>query len=182
MSIWRNSRFAAVVMLLMIAAGTLVGSHNSLADLREKAAAVFTLGARGDGIGIQSDLNERAGIAYNLVVLARKYLPEDNALIQNAVSTATALASAGGIREKSAANRALETTVKDLADVLSSLTLSAQDARYPQRMYTDFRSRGDAISHDPYNQAAVSFNRILSGFPAKLLGGLTGIRPLELFE
>ncbi|MCL1805591.1 MAG: LemA family protein [Clostridiales bacterium] len=182
MSIWKDKRFAICVMILMIAAGTLIGSHNSLAGKRDKAAVVFTMGVRGDGISIQGDLRERDGAAYNMVVVARKYLPEDNALIQNVLIARGELEVAATVGAKSAANRKLETAVKDLYDVLSVTELSGQDERYPRQLYTDFRSRGDSIGHDPYNQEAAAFNRVLSGFPAGLLGGLTGVKPLELFD
>lgn len=182
MNIWRKNSVAIAMMILMIAAGTLIGSHNTLAGMREKTAAIFVMGAKGDGIGVQGDLKEREGTAYNMVVIARKYLPEDNALIQNVLAASESLASAAGVKKKAAADKELERAVKDLFDVLNGMALTEQDARYPQKLYTDFRSRGETISHDPYNQAAAAFNRTLSGFPAGLLGGLTGIRPLELFE
>ena len=182
MSVLRNSKIAILAMILMIVGGTLVGSHNSLMEIREDTSAIFTMGVRGDGIGIQGDLNERSAAAYNMVVIARKYLPEENALIQNVLSARLALGSSDSVREKARANRALDTAVKDLFDVLNGMTLAEQDARYPQRLYTDFRSRGDTISHDPYNQEAAAFNRTLSGFPAGFLGGLTGVKPLEIFD
>ena len=182
MRIIKNSRIACIVMALLIAAGTLVGSHSSLMGMRNKAAGVFVLGARGDGIGIQGDLRERESIAYNMVTVARKYLPEENALIQNVLNARKSLDSASAVKDKSRANKELETAVRDLYDALGAMELSAQDERYPQRLYTDFRSRGDTISHDPYNQRAAEFNEALSRFPASLLGGLTGVRPLELFE
>ena len=182
MSILRKNSFAAFAMILMIVAGTLIGSHNSLMNQRTKAAGIFTLGIRGDGIGIQSDLRERDGAAYNMVVIARKYLPEENALIQNVVDARKSMDSASSVKDKATADKALESSVRDLYHVLNGMDLSEQDARYPQRLYTDFRSGGDRIGYDPYNQAASAFNRTLAGFPAGLLGKMTGVRPLDLFE
>ena len=182
MAIFRKNSIAILSMILMMSAGTLIGSHNSLVGLREKAAVVFTTGALGDGVGIQRDLRERENSAYNMVVIARKYMPEDNALIQNAVGAREALTNASSVKDKAAADRALETAVRDLFDVLNGMALSEQDARYPQRLYTEFRARGDTISRDPYNQGAADFNRTLAGFPAGILGRLTGVRPLELFQ
>ena len=169
-------------MVLMMMFGTLAGGHGSLAALRGEAAAVFTLGARGDGVGIQSDLNERAGAAYNMVVVARRYLPEENALIQNTLSARAALAGAAGVGEKSDANRALDVAVKDLYDALGNMALSEADSRYPHSLYAEFKSGGDRISHDPYNRGAAEFNKLLSAFPASALGRLTGVKPLDMFE
>lgn len=182
MNLLKKNNIAFFAMVAMIVLGTLVGSHNTLMGMRTEAAAVFTAGIRGDGIGIQGDLRERGSIAYNMVVIARKYLPEENGLIQAVLNAGKALDSASGIKEKAAADKKLEVAVKDLFDVLNGIALAEQDARYPQSLYTDFRSRGDTISHDPYNKEAAVFNKALSGFPAGLLGGLTGVRSLDLFE
>ena len=182
MNIWKRNSFAIAAMVLMIAVGTLAGSHNTLMGMRNKASTIFIAGVRGDGIGIQGDLREREGKAYDMVMIARKYLPEDNALIQNVLKARDALNAASTVKGKAAANRALETAVKDLFDVLSGMTLSESDARYPQSLYTNFRSRGDTIGHDPYNAAAAGFNDVLAGFPAGVLGGISGVQPLELFE
>ena len=180
----RKSSVACLVMVLMIIVGTLAGSHNSLMGMRKDAEAVFSLGVRGDGVGILGDLRERQSLAYNMVVIARKYLPEDHTLIRNVLD-----AGAGGgggaslsVPELASADRALELALKDLFDVLNAMELAEVDARYPQRLYTDFRARGDTISHDPYNQVASAFNKTLAGFPAGVLGGLTGVRPLALYE
>jgi len=178
----QRSSFASFIMILMILAGTLIGSHNSLSAMRNAASAIFSMGAQGDGIGIQGDLRERGNAAYNMVVIARKYLPEENQLIQNVLASKNALDTASSVREKATANRDLTTAVRDLYDVLNGMDLRSPDTGYPQSLYTDFRSRGDTISHDPYNQAAAGFNQVLSGFPAGMLGGLTGIQRLELFE
>jgi hypothetical protein len=182
LNIRQNSRLAFFVMLLMIIAGTLIGSHNSLQAMRESAAVVFTAGLQGNGLSIQGDLNERASAAYNMTVVARKYLPEDNAAIRRALAAREELLAAASIKEKARANQALEEAVKDLYEILNAVKLSAQDERYPQKIYTEFQSRGDTISHDPYNQTAAEFNGKLSAFPANVLGGLTGVKSLELFQ
>ena len=181
MGMLQKRSFAVTAMILMIIVGTLVGSHNSLQDLRGKAELVFTVGRLGDGVGIQGDLRERNDAAYNMVVIARKYLPEDNPVIRNVLDARQMLDAAASIGEKASANKKLDTAVKDLFDVLNGMSLSEQDARYPQRLYTDFRARGDTISHDSYNQTAARFNETLSRFPAGILGSLTGIQPLEFF-
>ncbi len=166
----------------MIIFGTLAGGRGSLAALREEAGIVFSVGARGDGIGIQSDLNERAAAAYNMVVIARKYLPEENALIRNALAEREALSKAVSVKEKSRANKALSVAVKDLYDALCNMALSDVDSKYPQALYTEFQSGADRISHDPYNVKAAGFNKTLTAFPASVLAALTGIKPLDLFE
>ncbi|MDR1192611.1 MAG: LemA family protein [Peptococcaceae bacterium] len=181
MSIWQKRPVAVAAMVLMILVGALAGGHNSLNHLRAVAAAVFTNGAAGDGAGIDRDLRERGEAAYNMVVVARKYLPEDHGLIQATLAARQSLDEAATVRHKAAADKELAAAVADLYQALGAMSLSELDAPYPRRLYTDFQSRGDSISHDPYNFRASAFNEALDTFPASLLGGLTGIQPLELF-
>ncbi len=48
-------------------------------------------------------------------------------------------------------------------------SLSEKDESYRQRLYADFNSRNDTISHDPYYSYAAEYNKLLDGFPAKLI-------------
>ena len=182
MGFFRKPAVAATVMVLMIIVGTLTGSHASLNRMRNEALRVFANGINGDGIGIQNDLNERTSAAYNMTTIAGKYLPENNVVIREVLLAREEALKASTLSEKLAADRKLETTVLDLYQVMSSLALSPQDERYPARLYTDFTSRGSTISHDPYHQVAATFNEALTGFPANILGRLTGVTALPAFR
>ena len=59
---------------------------------------------------------------------------------------------------------------------LGEKSLSDKDESYRQRLYTEFNSRGDTISHDPYYSYAADYNRILQKFPANLIAALTPIQ------
>ena len=182
MEILKKQSAAIAVMILMILAATLFGGHSSLAKLRGEAERVFAAGIDGDGIGIQNDLEERSAAAYNLVNIARKYLPETDASIQGVLTARDALSAAGSISDKYEADQALSDAVTDLKNKLDDVNLSEKDAPYPDRLYTNFLSRGETISHDPYNRLAAEFNAALTEFPASLLSKLTGVKSLELFR
>ncbi len=182
MEILKKQSTAIAVMILMIVAAALYGGHSSLSDLRDRAEQVFYLGEAGDGIGIRSDLQERADSAYNLVTVARRYLPETDESLQGVLLARQALDQAASVSEMAKADQALEEAVKDLLSKLEEVNLAEKDAPYPQRLYDSFRSRGDTISHDPYNRHAAEFNETLSEFPANLFSRLTGVKELELFR
>ena len=179
---WKNQSTAILIMILMILGSAFLGSRSSLMELRTKAEQVFLLGSEGDGIGIQNDLEERSAAAYNMTVIARNYLSEGDAVIQAVLEAREELAAAEGPGEKYEADQELETAVKDLKAKLEGLELTEKDAPYPQRLYTDFLSRGETISHDPYNSLAADFNEALKEFPANILSRLTGVKELELFS
>ncbi len=176
----KNIGILAMVFLILFSA--LTGTHRSLAKLQGKAEAVFTAGEAGDGIGIQSDLNERLALAYNMVTIGRKYLPEGDPLLEQVLAARSQLEAAEGPASKYEANEAMSLAMKDLYDALKGRSLSSVDAPYPDKLYAEFNSRNDTISHDPYNKLAVEFNSVLKAFPANVLGRLVFIRPLELFQ
>ncbi|HHY53034.1 MAG TPA: hypothetical protein GX499_07310, partial [Clostridiales bacterium] len=81
MEILRNKPVALLLCLLMIACSCLLGAGTSLRQLRRQTEDVFLLGGDGSGMGISHDLRELAAQSYNLVVLARNYMPENDEAI-----------------------------------------------------------------------------------------------------
>ena len=182
MKLLKRRSVAALIMVLMILGGTLYGGHRSLMKLRDEAEAVFYNGVDGDGLGIQNDLNERVDLAYNMVTVAKRYLPEDNEAVQKVLTARDALAAAEDPEGKNAANRQLTEACIELYEALAGKSLTEKDEEYRQQIYQDLSSRNDTISHDGYNQVAENFNKTLQRFPANILGSLTGVEKLELFR
>ena len=60
-----------------------------------------------------------------------------------------------------------------LYQALGDEMLSGNDEKYRERLYADFNSRNDTISHDPYYKYAADYNEILMHFPANVIAGLT---------
>ena len=91
------------------------------------------------------------------------------------------------IKARADANALLTQAVEDLYTALNNAALSAADKKDVQSVYDDFKSHGNTIGRDPYNDLAAQFNRdvqkMYSGFPAGLIGGIKGGAPsLELFQ
>lgn len=177
MKLFENKGISIVLMAALILAGTWLGGWRSLGSLYSKVEDVFFVGEDRDGICIENDLSERAAAAGNMVTIARKYLG-DSPEVQALSEAASALTATGRNRDISArlsANQTLDTAMSALYQRLETETLSDQDEKYRQRLYADFNSRNDTISHDPYNQYAQEYNQVLSGFPAGLLASLTPV-------
>ena len=82
----------------------------------------------------------------------------------------------GDIADAVAANKNVETAMTFLYNEMEQIGLSAQDEKYRQSLYADFNSRGDTISHDPYNQYAEKYMEMLDGFPASLIAAVMPVK------
>ena len=108
--------------------------------------------------------------------VAKKY-PAANDIEAACEGAATAInaytQAAGDISALFAANTQMETAMTELYRTLDDTSLSEKDEKYRQRLYTDFNSRNDTISHDPYYSYAADYNKLLAQFPANVIAALT---------
>ena len=180
MKLLENKAICLLLMVVLIAAGTWIGGYKGLNGLYSDVESVFFTGEDGDGICIANDLTERAIAAANLVTIASNYSGVKDAAA--AVTEASAELSAelkassqfgGGIALLAENNRKLDTAMTALYNALGEQQLTANHEKYRQSLYADFNSRGDTISHDPYNTYAQGYNETLQGFPASLFAAFT---------
>lgn len=178
----------AVVFALSLSGNAL--EKNAL-EMRDDVLGVFYTGVNGDGLSIDSDLRQRAKDAYTLVGIANRYPGIDAALVERAAAAQKALDEANAlprtqIKARSGVNRELDQAIENLYTALTNASLSDVDQREARSRYDDFKSHGNTIGRDPYNELAAQYNKnaekMYSGFPAGLIGGFKGGAPeLELF-
>lgn len=174
MKILENKVVCIVLMIVLIVGGFLLGGYKGLAGQYQKAEHVFFLGEDGDGICVANDMAERASSLTNMQTVAKKYLPKGDSALESASSSLNDYTQAeGDIRALFAANSDMGAAMAALYQALDEKTLSANDEKYRQRLYADFNSRNDTISHDPYYKYAADYNEILMHFPANIIAGLT---------
>lgn len=182
--------FAIVVIASLSLSGNAL-EKNAL-EMRDDVLKVFYTGVNGDGLSIDSDLKARAKDAYTLYGIASRYDGIDASLLEKALNAQKALDEANQlpqteIRKRSDANAALTLAVEDLYTALNNAPLSDADRRDAKSVYDDFKSHGNTIGRDPYNDLAAQYNadvrKMYSGFPANLIGSIKGSAPsLELFQ
>ena len=174
MKILENKIVCIVLMVVLIAGGFLLGGYKGLAGQYQKAENVFFLGEDGDGICVANDMAERATSLTNMQTVAKKYLPKGDSVLESAASSLNDFTQAeGDIRALFAANSGMDAAMAVLYQALDEKILSANDEKYRQRLYADFNSRNDTISHDPYYKYAADYNEILMHFLANIIAGLT---------
>lgn len=183
MKLLENKALSILIMIILIAGGFWLGGYKSLSGLYNDVEKVFFTGEDGDGICIENDLSERAACAVNLVTVARKYVGESVEVKELSDASAAMSAAAGGndISERLSADKRLEAAMTSLYRSLEDIGLSEKDEAYRQRLYADFSSRGDTISHDPYNGYAQYYNETLSRFPASLIVAVTPAKEAVIF-
>ena len=157
---------AMVVLAVVIVLSVLLGSHRSLVQARERVEAQFA--------PIAGDLQDCLDITANLLTVAGRYLDEGEL---------GELAESGGITEAHAAYERLLGDAETVFLKLEDCALSGRDADYVKGFRTDLAAEQDTIARDGYNAAADRYNeRVLGGFPARVLGTLTFVRPAETFR
>ncbi|MDL2287941.1 LemA family protein [Oscillospiraceae bacterium OttesenSCG-928-F05] len=181
MRFFANSAVAKCIMVLTVALSVFLGPFLTLGAMRQAAEDIFFLGAYSDGLSINSDLEEAAAEARNLVTVAERYLPEGDSRMNAVLEAASHLVNTPFVDEKNAAAASLIRAVSALEAAVAAEALSDSDAQYVARSLTNFNGRFKTIANDPYHREAQRFNDTLRRFPARLFGALLNIRPLELF-
>ena len=164
---------AVLVLAAAVVGGTLFGAHRSLTAQADKITAQNEY--------VMKDLNTRVAVGSNFYTVASRYLPED-------APSMTALRDAlDSLSEDVAAPEGQEALRRAL-DGISSLPggldeLTEKDAEYVSGFQAQLRSVEDTLSRDPYNELAEQFNtETLGGFPASVLGKLTGVDALPVYH
>jgi len=181
--------FALAVIFALSLSGNAL-ERNAL-EKRDDVLGVFYTGVNEDGLCIDSDLKQRAKDAYALVGIANRYPEIDASLVERAVAAQKALDEANAlpqirIKGRSDANRELDQAIEDLYTALTNVSLSDVDQRGARSSYDNFKSHGNTIGRDPFNELAAQSNvgvaKRYSDFPASPIGGFKGGAPkLELF-
>jgi len=163
-------RLAAWVILVTVAFGVVCirGGH----DLRgQKAAAesVFFEGANGDGLGIRRDLDTRLEVTYNLMTVAKRYLPADDANIRAVDAARERLQMSKNMNGLYEDSISLGENADALIQKLEGMAVSEQDVRYLRGFAADLRSTEITMAQDSYNASAAAYNELLTGFPGGVI-------------
>lgn len=177
-----NRAVAILLCLLMIAGACILGNGLSLRRMRERTEFVFLLGETGNGRGLEYDLRELASECYNITVIAGRYLPEGDPTVAAVLAARERLSSAQNPGEKHQAATEMISATAITAAVLEGYPLEGRDSNDLQAALVNLDNTRSLMASSSYNASARYFNRTLEKFPSRLLGPLTGIKPLELFE
>ena len=172
----KSTKTALAITLAVMVLATLFGSHRSLNAVRREALGVFAQGEYGDGIGVKSDLERRANACANLCAVARNSGLEGEASVQTLKSRVEAFRAGDTTAD-------LSGPAQEVVDLLSDTDLDQESRKDLSDLKNTLASISDKVRRDPYTDLAQTFNtKTLAAFPANVLGGLTGIKPLPVYQ
>jgi len=180
MKIFNDRGVARCITAVVICVSFLGGGAKTLNRMGAEASGMFYDGVNGDGMGIQRELDHRANFTQNMVTVANRYI-RDDAAATKAEAACSDLINAETIKLKSEANRNLTDAAAGLYDRLGRETLSDNDARLRESLFTEIKARNARISNDEYNKNARDFNQKLHIFPASVIRALRLTPELPIF-
>lgn len=175
----KTRKGAAVIMVVLILFACFLGSSRSLGKLYKNVEQAFVEGTGASDVSILDCLAERAEYARNLVTVADRYLSSSDDASKAVTKAVEKLEKASGVSNLFDANVELTDKVATLYSKLEGAKLTDSDLLLVKKVYQNFKSLNDQISHADYNAVANEYNRVFKDSP---LSFLSGQRKADLFQ
>ena len=186
-----STRAAALALSVVVMLAAFFGFGS--AKLRGKyntARQWFTAGVAADnGYNLSEELTTRMNTAANVITTASNTLGADNAEVLTAQDALTAFSNdLDGVKAGKTRLHALYEDNETLGAAIDQLYAKLQEqAADPMKMgavqgqYGQFNSAATIIGTLQYNTAVYEYQKEVGGFPASVLGALSGVKEVEPF-
>ena len=186
-----STRAAALALSVVVMLAAFFGFGS--AKLRGKyntARQWFTAGVAADnGYNLSEELTTRMNTAANVITTASNTLGADNAEVLTAQDALTAFSNdLDGVKAGKTRLHALYEDNETLGTAIDQLYAKLQEqAADPMKMgavqgqYGQFNSAATIIRPLQYNTAVYEYQKDVGGFPASVLGTLSGVKEVEPF-
>ena len=175
-------RKAILIVVLCIIVALFIGGRRGLMKRRDAAERYFYGTNDNDEDSVVYYLNERISSAGNLLIIARRYLSENDKLITDVSQSCEKLEKADDPKGKYEYNEKLTESCDALIGQLKLQNLSSTDKSFLDGIKADMDSSLQIMGHLEYNTTAAQFNALLGKFPTNIVRLYTFVRPLTLFE
>jgi len=174
-----DPRIAFVIMLVMLCIALCIGANKAWRKNREGVDASFAVW--------QESMQLRTETAYNLLTVAKRYLPEESDLIRAVRTDLSGMENdaSSAVNQRAAAGAAFVADAGALLKALAENTAVQQDSR--DSMYVNLmlpqavEQCSDESSLNAYNTAASGYNDAMRCFSG-LLARLTGVNRAALIS
>ncbi len=166
----------AVVAIVVILIGSVVGTYNGLVDDREEVEGAWSQ--------ISVQLQRRSDLIPNLVNTVKGYTEYEQSTLTAVTEARSALQSAGTVNEQIDAASRLESAL--------NVWVNAVTEAYPElKADTQFTALTDelsgtenriAVARRDYNEEAREYNTEIKLFPKSILAGIFGFEAYDYFE
>ena len=166
----------AIIAVIVIAIGSLVGKYNSLVENQQKVETAWSQ--------ISVYLQSRADKIPNLVNTVKGYTDYEQSTLQAVTEARSAVSKANGVNEQIEASNKLDSAVDSWVNAVTEA--------YPElKANTQFTALIDeltgsenriATARKDYNDAAKEYNTKIKKFPTNIIAGMFGFEAYDYFE
>ncbi len=166
---------AAIVAIIAIIGGTLIGNYNTLVTSHEAVSNAQS--------NVDTMLQRRADLIPNLVSTVKAFAKHETEVYDKVLEARQNLLNANTIEEQSAANEELTTALQGINVIVENYPELKSDATYVGLMDelagTENRI---AVARKDYNDAVKEYNNKVIKFPANVFARLFGFEKADYFE
>jgi len=178
----KKRSFAVLICIVAVLLSTWVSVRSGLDEIVDDVNEAFIEGNDGSGYSIYTDLQSRAGLARNFVVVAARYMDADGPLLRELSRAAEKLEGETDPGKAYDANTALDEAVAAVNAELMTMELSDTDESYRIGILVDLESYNSTIEHDDYNLLVEEARREMSKFPANIFRLITFVGNAEYYQ
>ncbi len=165
----------AVIVVLVIAAGALIGNYNSLVVAREEVTSAEA--------NVDTYLQRRADLIPNIVATVKNFAKHETEVYQSVLEARQNLMGAGTVAEKAEANAELSTALQGLNVVVEAYPELKSDKTYVALMdELEGSENRIATARKDYNDIVKDYNNKIIKFPANIFASIFGFEKAEYFE
>ena len=186
-----STRAAALALSVVVMLAAFLGFGSAKLHSRyNEVRKWYTVGVAADnGYNLNEELTTRMNTAANVITTASNTLGADNAEVLTAQDALTAFSNdLDGVKAGKTRLHALYEDNETLGTAIDQLYAKLQEqAADPMKMgavqgqYGQFNSAATIIGTLQYNTAVYEYQKDVGGFPASVLGALSGVKEVEPF-
>ena len=185
---WLSNRRVACAVLVIAVLGSVFGfGGTELSKQRAEVERVFNDGVDtsfgAHQLSMDAYLDHSADYAGIMVREYRLNSAEDTDSVRQVEQLASVIGNGADYDARYTAYVAFLENVEALNIDFSRLKLDEDATQTFHRAYTDIiEDEADKLRRDGYHEIAAEYNRTLRGFPANLIGNVTGVRTMNTFD
>ena len=181
MRLTENRRIAALVLVACLVVSVFALGGWKLERKQTALNDLFVLGSD-TSLATRHSMDaylDRATDAANDLAQEAKQYALDETLIDDVLKYAEALGKTDGMNGRYEPYANLADAVENLYSALQAA--GAGDAVNVKMAYGDFTSAQNLLKYDAYHAEASAYNKIVSAFPASVIGSLWGVKEAETY-
>src|SRR5437867_4099683 len=166
---------AIVILVLLIAGGSLMGTYNRLVTQNEQIDSAWAQ--------VENVLQRRADLIPNLVETVKGYAAQEREVFEKVAEARSRLAGAAGPREAAAANAGLTSALGRLLAIAEAYPTLKSNENF-MRLQDELAGTENriAVERRRYNDVVRAYNTNIKRFPSNLVARGFGFGEREYFE